>query len=184
MPVAAIEQTTGDAMSKHKSFLLPAALMLAALPAAFGSPVISVQTGPLGAGQTFTASIAITGVTGLYAFQFDLGFSRQVINALSITEGAFLPSGGSTFFIPGSINNAGGTITFTADSLLGSGPGVSGSGVLANVLFRGAGQGISPISISNAVALDPNLNPIVIATTDGQSPQIVPEPAGYLLGMS
>src|SRR5882724_5026705 len=135
-------------MRKQKALLLTA-LLLAIAPTVIASPVVSVQTGALGAGQTFTAAITISGVTDLYAFQLDLSFSPAVIAATSISEGGFLPAGGATFFIPGSINNAAGTITFTADSLLGSGGGVSGSGVLANVTFRGVGQGVSPIALAN-----------------------------------
>jgi hypothetical protein len=152
------------------------ALLLLMMPAAFASPVITVQPGSLGPSQMFTAAIAISGVGDLYAFQFDLSFSPSVIAATSISEGSFLAAGGPTIFIPGSINNTSGTVAFTADSLLGSGPGVSGSGILANVSFRGVGQGTSPITLLNVEFLDSTLTPIVVTTVAGQSPQIAPEP--------
>src|SRR5262245_25360222 len=85
-------------------------------------------------GQTFTLDIAAT-VTDLYAFQFDLGYDPTVLSANSIVEGSLLPSGGSTFYIPGFIDNVGGTISGTADSLISAVPGVTGTGVLARVNF-------------------------------------------------
>ena len=159
------------------------ALLLAAVPAAFAVPVVSVQTGPLGPGQTFTAGVSITGVTDLYAFQFNLSFSPQIVAATSVTEGAFLPSGGATFFAPGAINNTAGTITLTADSLLASISGVSGTGTLASIVFHGVGQGVSPIAISNVQLLDSTLSPIAFATADGASPSITPEPRSLLLAL-
>jgi adhesin HecA-like repeat protein len=53
-----------------------------------------------------------------------------VLSATGITEGSFLPSGGSTFLIPGMIDNNAGIIAFNADTLLSAISGVSGSGTL------------------------------------------------------
>jgi hypothetical protein len=135
-----------------------------------------VQPGP-----GLTAAIEISGVTDLYAFQFDLSFSPQVLAATTITEGGFLPAGGSTFFVPGAINNTTGTISSTADTLLGTVGGVSGSGVLANVTFHSIGQGASPVGLLNVQLLDSALSPIVFTTMDGQISQITPEPGSFAL---
>jgi general secretion pathway protein D len=147
------------------------------MQAAFASAVVTVQPGPLGVGQIFTADIDISGVTDLYAFQFDVSFAPQVIAATAVTEGNFLSLGGGTFFFPGTVNNSAGTISFIADSLLGPGSGVSGSGVLAHVMFHGVGQGMSPISLSNLEFLDSTLSPIVVSAVAGTSPTIAPEPS-------
>jgi hypothetical protein len=123
---------------------------------------ISVQPPTLDVilGQIFSLDIDITNVTDLYAFQFDLGFTPGVLSAVAITEGGFLPSRGTTAFVPGTIDNFGGSITFTGDSLIGMIPGVNGSGVLATVDFLAVGAGISPITISNELLLDSTFDTI------------------------
>src|ERR1017187_8890134 len=68
-------------------------------------------------GQTFTLSVNISGAADLYGYQFDLGFNPTVLQAISVTEGAFLGTGGPTIFLPGTIDNVGGSITANADIL-------------------------------------------------------------------
>src|SRR5579872_4655605 len=112
-------------------------LLSTLLPSAFADAILSIQpastsTSP---GSTFAVSVDISNVTDLYAFQFDIGFNPATLAGVSVTEGSFLPGGGSTFFIPGFIDNTGGTIAFSADTLIGPIPGVSGSGTLATIDF-------------------------------------------------
>jgi len=171
-------------MNNRKFYTLAVALMSVAVPEAFASAIVSVapvSSAPIGVGQTFTAAVSVSGIADLFSFQFDLSYSPKLFAATSVTEGPFLASGGSTFFIPGTIDNTAGTVSFTADSLLGSGSGVSGSGVLADIIFRAVGGGSSPLSLSNAEFLDSTLSPIVISTADGTSPQVVPEPGSWFL---
>jgi hypothetical protein len=131
-------------------------------------------------GQTFDVSVDVASVTDLYAFQFDLGYDPTILSAVNVTEGPFLPSGGSTFFIPGSIDNNVGTVTGTADSLIGAIPGVTGGGVLVNIEFQALATGSSPISLSNVTLLDSNLSDIGSTSADGSvtvgSVSSVPEP--------
>jgi general secretion pathway protein D len=117
--------------------------------------------------STFSLDIAVTGVSDLYAFQFDLGFDPTILAATSVTEGTFLPGGGATLFIPGAIDNVGGTISSTADTLQGAIPGVSGSGDLAVINFEVLGPGTSTINIFNAQMLDSNLNGLLFTTNNG-----------------
>lgn len=134
-------------------------------------------------GSPVDLNVEVTDVTDLYAFQFDLAFDPAVLSATSITEGAFLSSGGGTVFIPGAIDNALGTITFTAGTLLGSGPGVSGSGFLAEIQFEALSAGTSSISVSNVVLLDSASADITAVMEDGSVRIAVPEPSsGLLLG--
>ncbi|HEV3199328.1 MAG TPA: cohesin domain-containing protein, partial [Bryobacteraceae bacterium] len=58
-------------------------------------------------GDIFTVNVNIAGITDLYGFQFDLSFDPAILAAASSTEGPFLPTGGATFFIPGTIDNTG-----------------------------------------------------------------------------
>src|ERR1019366_6371228 len=67
---------------------------------------ISVQPSSqtVNVGDGFSLDVGVD-ITDLYAFQFDLSFNPAVLSATSITEGLFLPTGGSTFFISGDIDN-------------------------------------------------------------------------------
>lgn len=147
---------------------------------------ISVQPSSqtVNGGKNFSLDVNVD-ITDLYAFQFDLSFNPAVLSAISITEGWFLTSG-STYFIPGDIDNTLGTIAFTVDTLVGATSGVTGSGTLASINFTALGPGASPVGLSNIGLLDSSLNDIVAGSTDGTVNVIpgsvsVPEPASLLL---
>jgi hypothetical protein len=105
-------------------------------------------------GQTFTLNVEISGATDLYGYQFDLGFNPAALQAISVTEGAFLATGGPTIFLPGTIDNVGGTITANADILNGAVSGTNGSGDLLDVTFQALAPGSSNVQIFNLIALD------------------------------
>jgi Cohesin domain len=154
--------------------LVASLLVMAAVQA---DTIVSIQpsSSNVSLGGSTDVTIQITGVSDLYAFQFDVGFDASVVSATSVDEGAFLPAGGSTFFFGGSIDNVTGSISSIADSLIGPVPGVSGSGMLATIQFQGIGMGISPIQLSNIILLDSNLGDIDFTSADG-SLSTVPEP--------
>jgi general secretion pathway protein D len=143
---------------------------------------ISIQpfSSTVDAGNMFTVDVTASGVTDLFAFQFDVDFDPTIISAVTISEGPTLSGGGSTFFIPGSIDNGAGSIQFTTDTLIGAVPGVTGNGVLATLSFNATSGGISPLKLSNVVLLDSSLGDIHASTLDGQirvtGSSIVPEP--------
>lgn len=64
-------------------------------------------------------------------------------------EGSSLDGGSPTFFLPGTIDNATGTITFNADTIFGTGPGVNGNGTLGILTLTGLSTGISNIELAN-----------------------------------
>ena len=130
-------------------------------------------------GSTFSLNIDIADVTDLFAFQFDLDFASSVLAATGVTEGAFLASTGEhTFFVPGTIGSGG--VSSIADTLIGSGPGVSGSGTLASVNVRYDG-GSTPVSFANVLILDSSLHTIAVTTVPIVVPMAVPEPATIML---
>lgn len=152
--------------------------------AAASGGTVSIQpaTVPVNPGQTFSVNVTISNVTDLFAYQFDIGFNPTVLAANSIVEGPLLGTGGATLFIPGTIDNAGGTITSTADSLFGAIKGVSGSGVLATVSFRALAGGTSAINPFNAIFLDSTLSGIVVTSQSGTvNVSGAPEPGTALL---
>jgi general secretion pathway protein D len=147
--------------------------------------VVSVASSSVGPGSNFTLNVDIAGAVDLAAFQFDIGFNPAVLSATGITEGAFLPGGGSTFFLPGFIDNTTGMITFNADTLLGPGPGVNGSGVLSTIDFTAIGAGFSPIGLANLFFLDSTGAQLSVSGSNGSVNVVspVPEPPTlFLLG--
>lgn len=159
---------------------------------ATASPIIRIQpsSSTVTTGSFFDVFVEISPVTDLFAYQFDITFDPAIVSAVSISEGPFLATGGSTFFIPGSIDNTAGTITFTANSLLGALSGVTGNGTLADVQFSALSEGTSVIALSNVQLLDSTLNDISVTTADGTvgvSRVPVPEPGTFsilLAGLS
>lgn len=116
-------------------------------------------------GSSFSVDISISGVSDLFAFEFDLGFDPSILSATSITEGSFLPSGGPTLWFPGTIDNTSGLIQFTSDSLQGFDPGVSGNGFLAHIDFTALTTGSSNINLFNIILLDSFLSDISVDGT-------------------
>jgi hypothetical protein len=129
-------------------------------------------------------SVEISGATDLYGYQFDLGFDPTVLEATSVTEGAFLGTGGPTIFIPGMIDNVGGSITANADILNGAVSGVGGSGDLLNATFQALAAGSSSVQIFNLIALN-SFGQGLTETTTGATVTVsasgVPEPGTGLL---
>lgn len=151
---------------------------------------ISVQpvASTIAVGNTIAVNIDVTNATDLYAYQFDVLFDPTVASALLVTEGGlFFSGGGTTFFIPGAISNTLGSVTFTANALVGAIPGIDGSGSLATIRFRGLSAGVSNLALSNVVLLNSAFGNISATTATGSlsvtNSSAVPEPAsGLLLG--
>lgn len=144
------------------------------------APLLSIEPSSLsvGGGQTFTIQVSVADAVDLYAWQLDLGFDPTILNANSIDEGPFLATGGSTFFIPGTIDNTAGSISFTGNSLLTAISGVNGSGVLATVSFTAVGAGTSPVNLFNVELLDSSLSGTDTTVANGSVTTVVPEPTG------
>ena len=167
---------------KHRlcSALLCAA---AALPAAHAAPLLSLTAtaNPATVGSTVGIDVAIDGIADLYAYQFTLAFDPALLQAVGGIEGAFLATGGTTFFDAGSIDNGTGTIAFAFDTLLGNVAGVGGSGTLAHFSFNVTGAGSALFALRDVLLLDtafgdlaPSVQGLTLATAD---PVNVPEPA-------
>ncbi len=142
-------------------------------------------------GDSFTLDITITDVTDLASFVFDVKFDSAILSVSSVTRGDFFPSGGSTFN-PGSF--ASGEVSLISGDLLGFGPGVNGTGVLASIAFDSLVVGTSSIVLESA-ALEGSGFPVssipfdlrhgfveVLASSGpSPSPAPVPEPASVVL---
>lgn len=134
-------------------------------------------------GDIFAVDVNISDVTDLAAFQFDLSFDPNILQATgTIAEGNFFQSGGG--FIPGTIDNSLGTIVFNTNTLLGPGPGLNGSGTLVVFDFTAIGPGISAINIdpTTFILLDSSGAFINATTLNGSvivqgTTAVVPEPS-------
>ena len=131
----------------------------------------AIPSGPLS--DPFSVSVTVEDIVDLFAYQFTVNFDPLNVHAILIEEGSFLQTGGSTFFIPGFIDNIAGSISFTGNTLIDQIPGVNGSGELARIAFSPIGQELLAFSFSEVLFLDSNLDDI-----DGA---MVPEPSTFLL---
>jgi general secretion pathway protein D len=150
------------------------------VPQVLGSTVsLLPATTNAGIGQNVSMSLAVSDISDLYAFQFDLLFNPAVLQASSVSEGAFLQGGGSTLFDPGTINNTAGSISLVFDTLVGPVSGVNGSSQLASIQFTTLAAGQSTVELSNALFIDSALSTIDVDFTNAQvnvSEVIIPEP--------
>ena len=132
--------------------------------------------GPNGVSSSFTATVGNSIEVGvltdsfsdLYAWQFDLNWDPTILSLNGVTEGGALASAGTTFFVPGTIDNVGGSATANADTVIGGASGATGTNrVLAYFDFSAIGVGKTAITINNVTLLDSNLNHIDETTAPG-----------------
>lgn len=149
------------------------------------NPVLSLQSTPTPGvlGSSVSVDVLISGISDLYAYQFSLAFNPALLQFSSASEGAFLPGGGTTFWSAGSVDNSLGQISFTANSLIGSIPGVSGDGVLARFNFQVAGVGSSALNFSDVLLLNAQLAELPVQINNGSLSTVnaVPEPSTWLM---
>jgi hypothetical protein len=167
---------------------LIAAALLGACAQAWADPILSFGTG---SGQTTLGSVQdyavnIDDVSDLYGYQFSINYDTRYLRAVGVTEGGFLATGGNTFGDTGFIDNGAGTISFIFNSLIGPIPGVSGSGLLANIRFEAIGVGNAALSFGDVLFLDSSSNDIALDAVSAQLAVVdgvaeVPEPASILL---
>lgn len=156
--------------------------LCAAIAPATAAPTLSV-TGPssVALGSSFTLQVTAADVVDLHAYQFDLTFNPAAFQVGSVSEGAFLPSGGSTYFDGGTVDNSTGTVSFTLGTLIGLGvPGVNGSGVLASfsVTSIGSAPGVGTFGLANVTLLD-SAGADISANAVALNVSAVPEPATW-----
>jgi hypothetical protein len=167
---------------------------LAALPAAAAPILPSLSVNPsvptINLGQTVTVNINIANVLDLYGYTFDLNFDDSLFDPVgTMTEGPFLKTGGPTEFLSLGYTSPG-LIQFTLGFLLGEVPGVTGSGTLASMVFRGAAPGSGNFYLTNTfpelILQNSQLDTIEPGQITGGSVEVVssnvvPEPASLIL---
>jgi len=166
---------------------LGAALLLSAFAgqAIAAGSVLSVQSSPTPGvlGSNVSVDVLISGISDLYGYQFSLSFDPALLQLSSASEGAFLSSGGTTYWDGGGVDNSLGQISFTFNSLIGAIPGVSGDGVLARFNFQVTGVGTSALNFSDVLLLNSQLAELPVQITNGSLSTVnaVPEPSTWLM---
>ena len=143
-----------------KKLFCAAALVLGSVLAAQAAPILRLTpaTSNVTVGDVFTLHIGINGVSDLFGWEMDLGFSPSgLVSASPATEGSFF--GGGTTFGGGTVDNSLGEITTMFNALSGI-AGVSGGGTLAIISFTALNAGTATFSLSSVQLLDSNLDPI------------------------
>ena len=104
---------------------------------------------PIHIDDTFTFDVRAENVSDLAGWQFDIAFNPARLEALDVSEGAFLKTdGGATFFQSGRIDNAAGKITGLIAGRISEG-GVSGSGSVLHVRFKAKSEGETELALQN-----------------------------------
>lgn len=164
-------------------------VLIACQPRGGEASTISAPFVTVGVGDTVVIPISIADAVDLTSWQFDMNFAPAIVRADSVDEGPFMSAVGTTLFIPGVIDDVGGSITLVSDFYVDLPPNPSGSGVLANIQFRALAPGVSPLHFSNVFL---NLLDSGFQIADGQitvtgpsggpgGPSPVPEPATLVL---
>jgi hypothetical protein len=103
-------------------------------------------------GEDFTLTIDVSNIRDLYGWQSRLGFNAEILGVLTVVEGSFLKSGGSTYFNY-AVNDTAGYVLVDC-SLLGDISGVNGTGVLVSIQFHIKSAGGCDLSLYDTSLID------------------------------
>ena len=123
--------------------------------------------------SSLNVSLSISEVTDLYLWVVTIEWSSTILNLLDYSEGPFLQQGGETTFLSGEVTA--GRIEGLTCSLLGSVPGVNGSGTLATFQFNTTATGTTSINITFSDLLDSEGSSIAHSVVNGTAEVIVRE---------
>jgi len=110
-------------------------------------------------GSESEAEITISDGVNIGSVPFYLDYDPNIIDIVSVEEGPFMGSDGATTAFMSSIHKQRGRIIIGL-SRVGAVGGISGSGTLIKILFRGIKQGNSPLAFSHEQVLDPSAETI------------------------
>jgi PKD repeat protein len=99
-------------------------------------------------GSTFIINLTVADVANMYTWQAQILFKPSMLNCNDATfpaDNVF--AGKPTIPVPPIIDNIGGSVTFGA-SMIGAGPGFTGTGVLCQINFTVVGWGNSTLNYS------------------------------------
>lgn len=162
MLLAMIVITAAIATANH---VKAQATIVAVTPASIINP-------SLGPGSTFIINLTVADVADLYTWQAQVKFKPSMLNCDNATFPADHVFAGKTIIpVTPIIDNVGGSVTFGA-SMMGAGPGFTGTGVLCQIGFTVVGWGNSTLNYSvpygsDTFLLDADLNVIPSMVANG-----------------
>jgi len=165
-------------MSKHKQLLIIICLFALIVTqvdipeVGAMTPATRVRIEPadsvVGPNETFVVQVVIEEADDLGAFQFNLAYDPSILQVTEAVLGDFLESTGrSVVPIGPEVNNAEGRATFGAISF-GSGPGPSGTGVLATITCIAQGEGSTALGLQEVQVLDAQASAQPVTAQAGQ----------------
>lgn len=166
------------------SLLFSIAMSMHATANAIPSISLASSASPVGTGNAFSLAVTATDITDLYAYQFDLRFDPGAVQVLGIAEGNFLSDLGPSNFVAGLIDNNAGSVTYVANSMVGSIFGRSGSGFLLDFQMLATGNGVTTVSLPNLLLLNSSFEELVVVSSQADiiiSPTAVSQPGTLLL---
>ena len=114
----------------------------------------SIDKTPLHIDDMFTLTLNVANITDLAGWECDFVFDPDLLEAVEVTEGDLLKSGGNTIFGSGTINNTTGQVSKLFGVRQAKG-GVSGTGTLFSVKFQTKVIGTTNITLREIELLDP-----------------------------
>jgi hypothetical protein len=115
---------------------------------ATASPATTMAIDPNVGGKApnefFSINVTVFEVSELYTWQFNITFDLNVLEAVSVVEGPFLKTAGSTLFLEPELNNTAGYVQAGCARKVYD-AGASGNGVLATVTFKVLAEGTSSL---------------------------------------
>ncbi|MFN7973542.1 MAG: cohesin domain-containing protein [Acidobacteriota bacterium] len=135
-----------------------------------GSPVansISMQPNTAN-GAAVVVNFDATQMTDLYGAAYTITYSPAVLNFVGADDaGTFLATGGVTVLFNAALENGQEGRLVVGISRAGQVSGVSGSGTLHNITFRGVAVGSTSLNFTSASAIDSNGTTIPGVTYSG-----------------
>ena len=120
------------------------------------------------AGQLFTVTVAISNVSDLGAFDFNIGYSPSVVTVVTATLTGFPASTGRQVYETGpDIDAVQGTLALGAYSLESTPLGPSGDGALAVITLRAQASGPTGLMLLTANVSDHAANPVTAVLQSG-----------------
>lgn len=122
----------------------------------------------VGLNETFAVQVMIEEANDLGAFEFELAYDPSILQVKEAALGDFLGSTGrSVVPIGPEVDNEEGRTTFGAISFL-SGPGPSGTGVLATITFIAQGEGSTFLALLEVQVSDAAAHAQLVAAEGGR----------------
>jgi general secretion pathway protein D len=104
-------------------------------------------------GSRVTVSAAIENAQNAAALSFNLSFNPKVVKLLSVQDGGFMSQDGKPATVSPRIDNEAGNASVSLSRQPGT-SGISGNGVLFNLVFEAVGAGTSSIDFTQASVSD------------------------------